>query len=261
MHPILLQIGSFTLYSYGVMVAMGTAVCMFYGLHLVYKDGLDPDKCTNVGVVTMLSGLLGCRLAFYIIEWEKLQYQPWYEFFFLWQGGLVFYGGIAVGLPVAIVMIRLYKLPMLKLMDIGGVIAPLGQAIGRIGCFMAGCCYGAPWESGVCAVTFTDPHSLAPRGVPLHPTQLYTSGALLLIFLIMLVIRKRRRFYGQVFFTYTLLHGIARMIIEQFRADFRGEPLFGDVAPTAVFAGCLALGSAVVLFILWRRSLKQGSLT
>ena len=259
MHPILLQIGSFTLYSYGVFVALGTAACMFFGLYLVHKDGLDPDKCTNVGVITMLSGLLGTRLGFYIIEWDKLQHQPWYEFFFLWQGGLVFYGGIAVGLPVAIILIRYYKLPTLKLMDIAGVIAPLGQAIGRIGCFMAGCCYGKPWEGGVCAVTFTNPGSLAPRGIPLHPTQLYTSAALLLIFVITLIVRKRRRFYGQVFFTYTLLHGIARMIIEQFRDDYRGEPLFGDVAPTAVFAGCLPWAARLLCFSCGAEASSKGA--
>ncbi|ADK83786.1 prolipoprotein diacylglyceryl transferase [Desulfarculus baarsii DSM 2075] len=255
MRPILLQLGPITLYGYGLMVALGTAVAMWVGVRFVRRDGLDLDACVNVGVATALAGLLGARAFYYLIEWESLSHLPWYYFFFFWEGGLVFYGCLAVGLPTAIVLARHYHLPLPRLLDIGAPALAIGQAIGRVGCFLAGCCHGLPWPGGACAVVFTDPHSLAPRGVELHPTQLYTSAALLLIFGALIWLWPRRRFYGQIFFSYAVLHAVARIIIEQFRGDFRGEPICGAVTPTAFFAGCLALAGVVALIWLWR---KQG---
>ncbi|MBU1154479.1 MAG: prolipoprotein diacylglyceryl transferase, partial [Proteobacteria bacterium] len=122
-----------------------------------------------------------------------------------------------------------------------------GQALGRVGCFFSGDSYGKPFD-GPWAVVFSAPHSLAPLGIPLHPTQLYTAGALLIIFALLTWLLPRRRFAGQVVLTYGLLHGVARLIIEPFRADWRGAVVVTGLTPTGLFALGLALVCLLGLF-------------
>ena len=128
--------------------------------------------------------------------------------------------------------------------------------IGRIGCFFAGCCYGKqcslPW-----AVTFRDSDSLAPLGVPLHPTQLYSSGSNLLIFLILLVLRRYRKFDGQIFWLYVALYGAARSLIEIFRGDFRGGEILGVLSPSQAVGGVMILLAIAMLVILAGKSARE----
>ncbi|MEW5913121.1 MAG: prolipoprotein diacylglyceryl transferase family protein, partial [Thermodesulfobacteriota bacterium] len=166
--------------------------------------------------------------------------------------GLVFYGGLAAALGVGLWLFWRWRLPGLTVMDCVAPALALGQAIGRLGCFAAGCCYGQAWPGGWCAVTFSDPRTLAPPNLELHPTQLYTSAALFLITGLLLWLWRHRRFAGQIFFAYGLLHGVARVIIEQFRDDWRGAPL-GPLTATGWFALGLAVVSAGALIYLSRR--------
>lgn len=126
----------------------------------------------------------------------------------------------------------------------------IGHSIGRLGCFFAGCCYGKacdlPW-----AVTFTNPDSLAPIGVPLHPTQLYSALTNLFIFIFLCFFRGRKKFDGQLFWIYVLLYGVARSILEIFRGDFRGEPVFGILSVSQTI-GCIMAVFAVVMLIYLR---------
>ncbi len=253
MHPILFHIGPLTLYSYGLMLALGAGLGLWLLAHLAEKSGLDRDRVTSLALWVLVSALAGSRLVFVALEPAGFVSQPW-RVLFIWEGGLVFYGGVVGGLAAGILLARRWKIKLLTLFDCFGPPLALGQALGRVGCFLAGCCYGLPWENGACAVTFTDPATLAsPRGVPLYPTQLFSAGALGLILLFLLWLWPRRRFAGQVFFSYGFLHGIARAIIEQYRGDYRGEPLIGTLTPTAVFGLGFALFSLVMLVILARR--------
>jgi phosphatidylglycerol:prolipoprotein diacylglycerol transferase len=136
------------------------------------------------------------------------------------------------------------------------IVAPaiaIGHSIGRIGCFFAGCCYGQtcdlPW-----AVTFTDAHSLAPTGVPLHPTQLYAVFGNLLIFVFLMMFRPYKRFAGQLFLLYIMLYGLMRALIEVFRGDFRGDFIFGILSVSQFIGLSMALIAAVLLVVLRRRS-------
>jgi phosphatidylglycerol---prolipoprotein diacylglyceryl transferase len=250
MHPILFSIGPITIHTYGVMLALGAASGLWLMGRLAKSAGLDPDQISNLALWLLLSGIIGSRLFFVMLEPAQFQAQPW-RVLFVWEGGLVFYGGVAAALVVGLWLMKRWKLPVLTVLDCVAPALALAQAIGRIGCFSAGCCYGKPWD-GPWSVVFTDPHTLAPPGAALHPTQLYTSAALLLITGALLLIWKHRRFAGQIFFTYGLLHGIARVIIEQFRNDWRGEPL-GPLTPTGWFALGLALVSAAALIYLARK--------
>ncbi|MCB2193232.1 MAG: prolipoprotein diacylglyceryl transferase [Deltaproteobacteria bacterium] len=257
MFPVLFHIGPLTLHTYGVLLALGAALGLWLLTHLAKKTGLDPDRVMSLALWLLISGLVGSRLMFVLLEPAQFKAAPW-RVLAIWEGGLVFYGGVAAALIVGLILMRRWRMPMLTLMDCGAPALALAQAIGRLGCFSAGCCYGRGFEGGWCAVTFTDPFSLAPRGVPLHPTQLYTAAALLVILGVLLLLWRHRRFAGQIFFTYGFLHGIARVIIETFRADWRGEPIMG-LTPTGWFALGLAVVSAAALIYLRKKNAaKQG---
>jgi len=255
--PVLLSIGPLTLHTYGVLLALGAALGLWLMTRLAKKSGLDPDRVMTLALWLLISGLVGSRLMFVLLEPAQFKSAPW-RVLAIWEGGLVFYGGVAAALIVGLILMRRWRMPVLTLLDCVAPGLALAQAIGRLGCFSAGCCYGRVWEGGWCALTFSDPFSLAPRGVPLHPTQLYTSAALLVILGVLLLLWRHRRFAGQIFFTYGFLHGIARVIIETFRADWRGEPILG-LTPTGWFALALAVVSAAALIYLRRKNAaKQG---
>ena len=161
----------------------------------------------------------------------------------------MFFGGLLAAVPVGIWYVKRHKLPVWKTADIMAPYIALGHAFGRLGCFFAGCCFGSPCDGPVC-ITFTDPHSLAPLGVPLWPTQLMESGGEFLIFGLLLLIRNRKSFDGQLFWLYPLLYSILRFIVEEFRGDTARGLYFGGLASTSQI---IAVGLALVsVFMLWR---------
>jgi phosphatidylglycerol:prolipoprotein diacylglycerol transferase len=167
---------------------------------------------------------------------------------------LAFQGGLIFGVLTMLWYIYRHQMPLWTTMDIMALAVPLGQCIGRLGCFMAGCCFGQechqPW-----AVTFNHPDTLGPLGVPVHPTQLYESVLSLGVFGFLLWLRHRQRFPGQILGTYFLLAGAVRFFIEFFRGDERGPVLLLGMPSTQV----IALGLIVVatLLLLWRSRAAQ----
>lgn len=238
MYPILIKLGPFTLHAYGLMAALGLLAAWLVVQSLAKRQGMDPEKVSNLTLWVALGGLAGARLGQVALNPAPYLARP-LSILAIWQGGLAFYGGLLVALPLGLWLIRRWRLGLLPTMDLFAPALALGQALGRIGCFFSGDSFGKPFD-GPWAVVFRDPHSLAPKGIPLHPTQLYTAGALLIITAVLLVVRPRKDFNGQIFLLYGLMHGIARLIIEQFRADWRGTPLFGGVTPTMAVAAVLA---------------------
>ncbi|MCK5099037.1 MAG: prolipoprotein diacylglyceryl transferase [Desulfobacteraceae bacterium] len=252
MHPILLKIGSITLYTYGFFVALGFFTAIIMSRIFAKKNNIDPQTMTDLIFTILISALIGARLMYVIINFAYYR-NDLISVFKLWDGGLVFYGGFIASVIGSYIFIRIKKLNLLKTAD---MIAPgiaLGHAVGRVGCFFAGCCYGKtcskPW-----AVTFSNSDSLAPLGVHLHPTQLYSVFSNLSIFLILLLIYKMKKFHGQVFFSYLLIYSIFRSYIETFRGDFRGD-FFGF--PISVSQGIsLVIGiiSIYMLFYLYKKN-------
>ena len=150
-----------------------------------------------------MASLLGARLLYVLIEYKYFIDNP-LEAFKIWKGGLVFYGGMIAAMAAGLIYIRKHDMPLWRVGDIVAPSLAIGQAIGRWGCFFAGCCYGVktdvPW-----AITFTNPKSLAPLDIPLHPTQIYLSLNALVIFGILMWLLKRKSFDGQVLWTYGIL--------------------------------------------------------
>lgn len=223
MYPILFEFKGIAIHSYGLLLAIAFITSLLLSSREARLQGLNPDRIMDLGFYVILSAIIGARL-FHVIVFHDIYIADPIEIFRIWNGGLVFYGGLLLSIPVALIYIRKHALPLWKLSDVIAPSLPLGLSIGRIGCFMAGCCYGKPttlpW-----GIVFSNPHSLARAHLaePIHPTQLYESAGSFLIFLfIFFYLRKRKRFEGQLFWTFTLLYSFMRFFLEFVRDDPRG---------------------------------------
>ncbi|AEB10710.1 prolipoprotein diacylglyceryl transferase [Desulfobacca acetoxidans] len=249
MFPILYSFGPVRIFTYGFFLALAFIAALYVAGREAKRLGDSPEQIYDLGFYIVLAAIIGSRLLHVVLEWRYFASQP-LDIFMLWKGGLAFQGGLILGVPVATFYIYRHRMPFWRTLDTLAVGTPLGQCIGRMGCFMAGCCYGKacslPW-----GVTFNDPNTLArPQGVPLHPTQLYESLLTLGIFMVMLRLRHRQKFPGQLVGVYLLLAGAARFVVEFWRGDDRGPVLLWGMPSTQVIA--LGLMLAAVLFLGWR---------
>jgi phosphatidylglycerol:prolipoprotein diacylglycerol transferase len=246
MYPILLELGPVTIFTYGLLVATGFFTAILLASKQGEKEGLDPQVIMDLCFYILLSAIIGARLLYIIVEYKYFVEKP-LDIFKVWKGGLVFYGGLVLAIAVAMYIAKKKKLPIWKTADIIAPSIAIGQAIGRWGCLFAGCCYGAqtdlPW-----GITFTDQRSLAPLNQALHPTQIYLSLNAILIFSILVWMRKRKKFDGQIFCMYGILYSIGRFIIEYFRSDDRGFAIEG-ILSTSQFIGLFALLISVLGFL------------
>lgn len=250
MHPILVEFGFIKIFTYGLLVATGFFAGIVLAARQGQKEGLDPQKILDLCFYLLIASILGGRLLYVIVEYKYFVANP-IEVLKFWKGGLVYYGGLIAAVGVGWYCMQKFELPFWKTADVLAPSIAIGQAIGRWGCFFAGCCYGVrtdlPW-----AITFTNPDSLAPLNVPLHPTQIYLSLNALVIFGVLMWMRNRKRFDGQVLLTYGILYSIGRFIIEFFRGDERGYAI-PDMLSTSQFIGLFVLGLSI-LFWVRRRS-------
>jgi len=257
MYPELFRIGSFPVNTYGVLLALGMLLALFVASKLAARDGLPRERIYDLGLWTLIGGLLGSKVLMYFTE-ENVQIL---SLDFLRSGG-VYYGGFIGGFLALVVLIRWYKLPFWKVADAFAPGVAIGQAIGRQGCFAAGCCWGKPtglpW--GVhfteAAHDFTGVPIYAPDGAALHlhPTQLYESIAMLIVFAVLVYIHKKKRFDGQVLIAYGIIYGIVRFTIEFFRDDPRGN-LFGLTSLLGISTSqiiSLLVATFAVIFMIWR---------
>jgi len=217
--------------------------------------GLDGDRVLDLGIYLIISALIGAKLLLLMTEFDSYRSNP-AELWSLMRAGGVFYGGLIAAVLVAFWYITRHGLPLWTTCDLFAPGIALGHVIGRMGCFMAGCCYGRPttlpW-----GVTFTDLFAATnvgtPLGVALHPTELYEAGAELIVLVLLLTTeRKGRPFPGRTFWGYLLLYALSRFIIEFYRGDPRGV-VFG-VSTSQFISLILAPLSVVMLAVLSRRT-------
>ncbi|MEI6667802.1 MAG: prolipoprotein diacylglyceryl transferase [Acidobacteriota bacterium] len=228
MYPRLLELGPFTVYSYGVLLAAAYLLALYLAVTRARRAGLDGDRVLDLGIYIIISALVGAKLLLLIVDFDYFRRQP-AELWTLARSGGVFYGGLLVAFVVGLWYVRRCRLPVWATAD---AIAPgiaLGHVVGRMGCLLAGCCYGLPttlpW-----GITFNDAFAASNVGTPLHlalhPTQLYDAAAeSLILFLLLGTERRGRRFDGRTFWVYILLYAISRFGIEFFRGDPRGATL------------------------------------
>jgi phosphatidylglycerol:prolipoprotein diacylglycerol transferase len=266
MHPILFEIpridlGSWTIgpipiRMYGLMIGIGFLLGIYLASRRAKKEGINPDLILDMGVYLLLAAVIGARVLYVLTTWQEFAATP-LDLFAIWKGGLVFYGGVIAAVPVGIWYVRKHSLPVWRTADIIAPYAALGHAFGRLGCFFAGCCYGAPCSGPVC-ITFSDPHSLAPRGVPLFPTQLTESGGEFLIFGLLLLLRRYKKFDGQLFWLYLVFYAVLRFTIEFFRGDIVRGVYFGGLISTSQIIAIGMLGFSLVMLARgWRKKAIQ----
>jgi len=260
MHPRLLTLpafdvlgytlGPFTLHTYGVLLAVAFLAGLFVAARQARREGLDSGRVTDMAVWVLIAGLLGAKLLLVVLDWRYFSRSP-RDVFGIFQSGGVFYGGLIAGILVAWWYARRHRLPGWRTADVLAPGVVLGQAIGRLGCFAAGCCWGqptaAPW-----AVVFTDIYASRQVGTPLdtslHPTQIYESAAAFLIFVFLLWLAGRKRFHGQVVLAYVALYSAARFGLEFLRGDpDRGTWFRGAMSTSQLIALALLLGVALLL--------------
>lgn len=247
MYPEIFRIGSFPVNTYGVLLALAFLVALFVAARLGERDGLTRERVFDLGLWMLVAALVGSKLLLLIVEPEyRENLRNLFTLDFLRSGG-VFYGGFIGAVATGYLLVKRYKLAWWKVADAFAPGIALGQAIGRQGCFAAGCCWGKPttlpW-----GVKFTEAGH-AVTGVPtdtyIHPTQLYESFAALAIFFILLRQHKRKTFDGQVIALYAVLYSVVRFSIEFVRDDPRGD-LFGLTTLTGLSTSQLV---SLVVFI------------
>lgn len=222
MYPILFDFGFIKIYSYGVLLALGFFISLWLGHREALRAGLDSEQILSPIAISGFSGIFGAKLLYVVVQAGTGQ-----SFFdpVLWFGsGLVFYGVPLVAFPVFFFLVKRNNLPAWKLLDIICICFIPAQCLGRIGCFLAGCCHGCP-TTGPLGVRFTSPFAdLTARLQYVHPVQLYESFGLLVLFLFLFRLRRKRPADGVATAGYLVGYGLLRFALEFFRGDpGRGE--------------------------------------
>jgi phosphatidylglycerol---prolipoprotein diacylglyceryl transferase len=254
--PQLFHIGRFFLPTYGVLVSLGVLVGLWVSVRNSQKQGIDPDDAWNFGILVVLAGILGAKILYVINDWSAYAAHP-REIFSLntLQAGGVFSGGLVAAFIAAVWYIRKRRMPPLATCDAFAPGLAIGHAIGRVGCFAAGCCYGKP-TTHFWGVTFTNRIANDLVGTPLNqalePTQLFESAVELANFFILMWMFKRKRFDGQIFGAYLILYGVARFFLEFIRDDpGRGSVFGGAMTGTQLISIFLVITGGLIW---WLRS-------
>lgn len=262
MFPVLFELdlpvlGPFTVGTYGLFYAAGFLLALRLAIALARREGIDAARMVDLGIVALIAGFVGAKGLLYLLDARFYLEHPGEIWRSLRSAG-VFYGGFVLAAAACFLYVRRHALPVGKVADLVAPALALGQGIGRIGCFAAGCCYGKactlPW-----AVTFSDPRAYrltgVVLGVPLHPAQLYHALADFLILGVTLWALRRRRTAGSVFWIYVLLYAVLRFAVEFFRGDTaRGLFLDGALSTSQLAAIPAALLAIAALLWLRRRT-------
>ena len=261
MYPEIFRIGSFPINTYGVLLAVSFLCAIMVSVRLGARDGLPREKIYDLSLWMLLAGLVGSKILMLFTEPEyRADPLQLLSLDFLRSGG-VWYGGLLGAVLVSYWLMRRYQLPWWKTADAFAPGIAIGNFFGRQGCFAAGCCWGKP-TSLPWGVKFTEAgHEITgvPTDTYLHPTQLYESFAMLLVFLFLLWLHKRKRFSGQVILAYALLYSIIRFAIEFVRDDPRGDVL-GLTTLTGLSTSqmiSLVIGIAALIVLIVRRRRAQ----
>ncbi len=250
-------IGGLPIYSYGVLVATAFLVGITWILHEARLAGVSRERISDLTFYLLLAAIVGSRLLYILVEWRRYVADPM-AILRIWEGGLVFYGGLLGCLVTSWWYTRRHGWSLLSIADLFMPGVALGHMIGRLGCLLAGCCYGRvvggePWW----ALHFPHhPLTLAPGGIPLYPSQIMEAVTEGLIFLILIWVRRHQKFSGQIFVLYLIIYGVMRSILEIFRGDaIRGYVIPG-LLTTSQFISLLLVAAATVYYI---RQLRKGT--
>ena len=240
MYNDILTVGPVTIHGYGLMIAIGVICAVVIGVRRAKSRDMSADIVMNLGIIAVVAGFVGAKLLYCLVELPSFLRDP---LFILSSSGFVVYGGIAAGILAAFLYCRKKKVSFMQYFDLIIPSVAVAQGFGRIGCFLAGCCYGCETDLPI-GIVFQ--HSdIAPNGVPLFPTQLFSSAGDFLIALILVLYARKVRHSGKVAGLYLVLYSVGRFIIEFFRTDARGAV---GLLSTSQFIAIFMLAGGLLLF-------------
>jgi len=240
----LITIGPITIYGYGLMIAIGIVAAYLVAEYRAKKKNLNSERIIALTIWCLVGGILGAKLLYYITQTKEIVADP--KILLDVSDGFVVYGGIIVGVLSGFLFCKKEKLDFLKYFDLVMPSIALAQGFGRIGCFLAGCCYGVETTSRF-GIVFPET-SYAPFGVPLMPTQLISSGLDFLNFFVLIILAKRVKADGQIAGFYLMFYSAGRFVLEFLRGDLaRGS--VGSLSTSqfiAIFLFVIGLGIVLV---------------
>lgn len=249
MYNDILSIGPITIHGYGLMIAIGVLSALFVGEARAKKRNMNGDILYPMTFLCVVLGFFCAKILFCIIEWKSFIQNPANV---LAGNGFVVYGGIMGGALTAYVICRIKKLRFVEYFDLMLPSVALAQGFGRLGCFLAGCCYGRATDSCI-GIAFTN-SSFAPNGVKLIPAQLISSAGMFIIAAILFVYARKKRRDGKVGALYLILYSIGRFLVEFLRNDHRGE--IGALS-TSQFISLFVIVFGIIIFVGKKRSLEE----
>lgn len=243
MYNELFNIGNVTIYSYGVCIGIGIFAGFLAQYFIMKRYKQEYQRAVDMVLLAVTFGFVGAKLNFYIVNLNDIRtdislLNPFHE-------GLVIYGGVIAGMITVLLYCKINKLNIGEYMDTSIISVAIAQTIGRIGCFMSGCCYGISYN-GPFSITFKN-SQFAPNNVSLLPTQLIFSFADFVNFCILLIYKKKNKIAGRTIALYMINYGLGRFCLEYIRGDsVRGTILGMSTAQfTSIFMciiGCLLYG-------------------
>jgi phosphatidylglycerol:prolipoprotein diacylglycerol transferase len=250
MYPTLFEISlgsiKLPLHTYGFMIAIGFLLAIRAVRKLSLKNNINPELTSDLSFWLLMYGFIGARVLFVITRLDFFIQNP-IEIFKVWEGGLVFFGGLIASTAYSIFFFKKHKLSPWKMIDVLSPGVVLAHAFGRLGCLGAGCCYGRPTSLPWGIKLNSELVDITMRGIPLHPTQIYESLSLMLLFLSLMFISKNKKFDGQVGLTYFMVYPVIRSFIEVFRGDTIRGFIIDSFLSTSQFISILVFISALVV--------------
>lgn len=265
MHPILFQFdipevlqgflpGQITIYTYGALITLGAILASVYTAIQAKKElGVPYHVTNNLVLLILITAFVGGKLFFYFENPGYYFGQP-VNMFKDPGRGFVFYGSLIFSVTAIIVFFKIRKIPTLKMLDIIAITTCIVHFFGRLGCFNAGCCYGHAHD-GIFSVVFTNPVCMAkPLNTPLHPTQLYSAAMILTILVVLIIVKGRKSFSGQVFLLYIMLYSVGRGIVEVYRGDLIRGFIIKDYLSHSQFIATILFLIALYFYLRLRKT-------
>lgn len=261
MFPIAFQIGSYKVHSYGIllMLAFLTGVWRGYAVARSQRSRggrINPDDVLDLGLWATVMGVIGARLLFVLIGWHSYRQHP-ADILKVWEGGLSFHGGLILATLAGIILCLRRRIPVLAMADICGPSVMIAYAVGRVGCFLNGCCYGAPTTMPWGLRFHDDGSTTGALTPPSQPTQLYATGLALIFFGVLVWMERRKAYDGQIMCWYLLLAGVERFVMEIWRAGVTSDVVAFGLTDTQLWCLGLIVAATVGIQILRRRPLAM----
>ncbi|HCM76595.1 MAG TPA: prolipoprotein diacylglyceryl transferase [Cytophagales bacterium] len=254
MYPILFEVGPIVIYSYGFFIAVGALVGLTYMAYQGKKQFQTTyDQSNALFIYIVVAAYLGGKVFFFF---ENPTYYIRHLSKVFSGNGFVFFGSLLFAIPTMLWFFRKHRIPVLPMLDIMGIVTCIVHGLGRIGCFLSGCCHGKPTDSFL-NVVFTNPVCQAePLNTPLHPTQLYEAGFLFSLMIFLLWLKANKKFDGQVFLTYLIVYSVGRSLLELLRGDEERGYVIQNLVSHSQFISLLVICISGFLYVKLRRKGK-----